>query len=107
MCIDLGRVSEPRRTLPRLSGAASIRAFEQGWVKAQPPEKRTGKKVAVVGSGPAGLACAMQLNKAGHLVTVFERADRIGGLLMYGIPNFKLEKRFVQRRRDRQKHREG
>src|SRR2546421_450975 len=73
-------------------------AFKNGWVKAQPPEKRTGKKVAVVGSGPAGLACAAQLNKAGHTVTVFERADRIGGLLMYGIPNFKLEKQVVERR---------
>src|SRR5206468_5052959 len=62
--------------------------------------KRTGKKVAVVGSGPAGLACAAQLNKAGHWVTVFERADRIGGLLMYGIPNMKLDKRIVQRRID-------
>jgi glutamate synthase (NADPH/NADH) small chain len=74
------------------------RAFEEGWVKPQPPEKRTGKRVAVVGSGPAGLGAAAQLNKAGHLVTVFERADRIGGLLMYGIPNFKLEKRVVGRR---------
>jgi glutamate synthase (NADPH/NADH) small chain len=73
-------------------------AFKNGWVKAQPPEKRTGKKVAVVGSGPAGLGCAAQLNKAGHTVTVFERADRIGGLLMYGIPNFKLEKQLVERR---------
>jgi glutamate synthase (NADPH) small chain len=73
-------------------------AFQQGWIKPEPPEKRTGKKVAVVGSGPAGLACAAQLNKAGHTVTVFERADRVGGLLMYGIPNFKLEKRFVDRR---------
>src|SRR3954469_7731683 len=62
------------------------------------PEKRTGKKVAVIGSGPAGLGCAAQLNKAGHLVTVFERSDRVGGLLMYGIPNFKLEKQVVQRR---------
>src|SRR5919107_1827220 len=62
------------------------------------PERRTGKKVAVIGSGPAGLGCAAQLNKAGHLVTVFERADRIGGLLFYGIPNFKLEKRVVERR---------
>src|SRR5207253_8140945 len=70
----------------------------EGWVQPEPPEKRTGKNVAVVGSGPAGLACAAQLNKAGHFVTVFERADRIGGLLMYGIPNFKLEKRFVERR---------
>jgi glutamate synthase (NADPH/NADH) small chain len=73
-------------------------AFSEGWIKPQPPEKRTGKKVAVVGSGPAGLAAAAQLNKAGHTVTVFERADRVGGLLMYGIPNFKLEKRFVDRR---------
>jgi glutamate synthase (NADPH/NADH) small chain len=69
-------------------------------VHAEPPEKRTGKRVAVVGSGPAGLACAAQLNKAGHWVTVFERADRIGGLLMYGIPNMKLDKRIVQRRVD-------
>ncbi len=75
-------------------------AWDNGWIKAQPPETRTGKKVAVVGSGPAGLAAAAQLNKAGHTVTVFERADRIGGLLMYGIPNFKLEKRFVDRRVD-------
>src|SRR3954462_8841956 len=74
------------------------RAFEEGWVKPQPPEKRTGKKVAVVGSGPAGLGAAAQLNNAGHLVTVFERADRVGGLLMYGIPNFKLEKHVVERR---------
>ena len=73
-------------------------AYKRGFVKPQPPEKRTGRKVAVVGSGPAGLACADQLNKAGHHVTVFERADRIGGLLMYGIPNFKLEKHVVDRR---------
>src|SRR5256885_7934605 len=73
-------------------------AFEQGWVEAEPPTARTGKKVAVVGSGPSGLGCAAQLNKAGHSVTVFERADRIGGLLMYGIPNFKLEKQVVLRR---------
>ena len=74
------------------------RAFAEGWVKPRPPEKRTGKKVAVIGSGPAGLAAAAQLNRAGHLVTVFERADRAGGLLMYGIPNFKLDKRVVERR---------
>jgi glutamate synthase (NADPH/NADH) small chain len=73
-------------------------AFEHGWVKPQIPPKRTGKKVAVIGSGPSGLGCAAQLNKAGHEVTVFERADRVGGLLMYGIPNFKLEKRIVERR---------
>ena len=74
--------------------------FLQGWVTAEPPKKRTGKKVAVIGSGPAGLACAAQLNRAGHLVTVYERADRIGGLLMYGIPNMKLDKKIVQRRID-------
>ncbi len=89
------------RSRSRPSNAAIIdKAFEEGWVTPQPPAQRTGKKVAVVGSGPAGLACAAQLNKAGHLVTVFERADRIGGLLMYGIPNMKLDKRIVQRRVD-------
>src|SRR5262249_6057881 len=74
------------------------RAFREGWVKASPPERRTGKKVAVVGSGPAGLAAASQLNSAGHWVTVFERADRIGGLLRYGIPEFKMEKHILDRR---------
>jgi glutamate synthase (NADPH/NADH) small chain len=74
------------------------RAFDEGWVTAQPPLVRTGKRVAVVGSGPAGLAAAAQLNRAGHLVTVLERADRVGGLLRYGIPAFKLEKRFLDRR---------
>ena len=74
------------------------RAFDEGWVVAQPPATRTGRRVAVVGSGPAGLATAAQLNRAGHLVTVFERADRIGGLLRYGIPEFKLEKRSLERR---------
>ncbi len=74
--------------------------FAQGWVTAEPPEKRTGKKIAVIGSGPSGLACAAQLNRAGHSVTVYERADRIGGLLMYGIPNMKLDKNIVQRRVD-------
>src|SRR5207248_103410 len=76
------------------------RAFEEGWVISQPPEVRTGRRVAVVGSGPAGLAAAAQLNRAGHNVVVFERADRIGGLLRYGIPAFKLEKRFIDRRLD-------
>ena len=74
------------------------RAFEHGWVVAQSPAMRTGKRVAVVGSGPAGLAAAHQLNKAGHAVTVFERADRVGGLLTYGIPNMKLDKGVVERR---------
>jgi glutamate synthase (NADPH/NADH) small chain len=73
-------------------------AFERGWVAAEAPAVRTGKKVAVVGSGPAGLAAAEQLNRAGHSVIVFERADRIGGLLRYGIPEFKMEKRFLDRR---------
>ena len=74
------------------------RAFDEGWITASPPAARTGKRVAVVGSGPAGLAAADQLNRAGHLVTVFERADRSGGLLRYGIPAFKLEKRHLDRR---------
>mgnify|MGYP003641189635 FL=1 len=76
------------------------KAFKEGWVVAEPPSARTGKNVAVIGSGPAGLAAAAQLNKAGHMVTVYERADRIGGLLMYGIPNMKLQKELVQRRVD-------
>lgn len=76
------------------------KAFAEGWVVANPPTSRTGKTVAVVGSGPAGLAAAAQLNSAGHTVTVYERADRIGGLLMYGIPNMKLQKEIVQRRVD-------
>jgi glutamate synthase (NADPH/NADH) small chain len=74
------------------------RAMDEGWVVPEPPAVRTGKKVAVVGSGPAGLAAAQQLNRAGHLVTVLERSDRIGGLLRYGIPEFKMEKRVLERR---------
>jgi glutamate synthase (NADPH/NADH) small chain len=74
------------------------KAFEQGWVLPKPPLVRTGKKVAVIGSGPAGLAAAEQLNRAGHFVTVFEKSDRVGGLLRYGIPEFKMEKRFLNRR---------
>lgn len=73
-------------------------AFAEGWVKAQPPKVRTGKKVAVVGSGPSGLAAALLLNRRGHLVTVYERSDRVGGLLRYGIPNMKLEKSIIDRR---------
>jgi glutamate synthase (NADPH/NADH) len=76
------------------------RGFEMGWMVPSPPKYRSGKKVAIIGSGPAGLAAADQLNKAGHTVTVYERADRIGGLLMYGIPNMKLDKKVVQRRVD-------
>jgi len=78
--------------------AIADRAFAEGWVTAEPPSFRTGKRVAVVGSGPAGLACAAELNRAGHYVTVLERADRIGGLLMYGIPAMKLDKELVERR---------
>ncbi len=85
-------------TIKQIEVSIIERAFEEGWVQAPAPAVRTGKKVAVVGSGPAGLACAEQLNKAGHWVTVFERADRIGGLLRYGIPEFKMEKRFLDRR---------
>jgi glutamate synthase (NADPH) small chain len=93
-------MNEPPVTIKNIEAAIIDRGFEEGWVIASPPEKRTGKKVAIVGSGPAGLSAAAQLNKAGHTVTVFERADRIGGLLMYGIPNPKLDKKIVLRRID-------
>lgn len=93
-------INEPQVTIKSNECAIIDRAYEEGWIKPEPPKQRTGKKVAVVGSGPSGLACADQLNKAGHMVTVFERADRPGGLLMYGIPNMKLDKKIVQRRID-------
>ncbi len=93
-------INQPPVTIKEIEVTIVDRAFDEGWIVAEPPAKRTGKKVAVIGSGPAGLACAAQLNKAGHLITVFERADRIGGLLMYGIPNMKLDKNIVQRRID-------
>jgi glutamate synthase (NADPH/NADH) small chain len=93
-------INEPAVTIKSIECAIIDKAFEMGWIVPEPPAKRTGRKVAVVGSGPAGLACADQLNRAGHLVTVFERDDRLGGLLMYGIPNMKLDKRIVQRRID-------
>jgi len=93
-------INEPPVTIKNIEYTIIERGFAEGWVQPEPPAKRTGKKVAVVGSGPAGLACAAQLNKAGHTVTVFERADRPGGLLMYGIPNMKLDKSVVQRRID-------
>jgi len=92
-------VIEPPVTIKNIECSIIDKGWEEGWVKAHVPEKRTGKKVAVVGSGPAGLACADQLNQAGHSVTVYERADRIGGLLMYGIPNMKLDKEVVVQRR--------
>jgi glutamate synthase (NADPH/NADH) small chain len=91
-------INEPPVTIKNIELSIVERAFEEGWIKPQPPSERTGKKVAIVGSGPAGLACADQLNKAGHFVTVFERADRIGGLLRYGIPDFKMEKWVIDRR---------
>ena len=87
-------------TIEYIEKAISDRGWKEGWIVPHPPESRTGKRVAVVGSGPAGLAAAQQLNRAGHLVTVFERDDQIGGLLRLGIPDFKLEKYLVQRRVD-------
>ncbi len=93
-------IIEPPVTIKANEQAIIDRGFEEGWVLPRPPADRSGKKVAVVGSGPAGLACAAQLNQAWHNVTVYERADRIGGLLMYGIPNMKLDKSVVQRRVD-------
>ncbi|MEJ2747257.1 MAG: glutamate synthase subunit beta [Anaerolineae bacterium] len=93
-------ISDPAVTIKSLEYAIIDKAFEEGWVTPDVPPRRTGQKVAVVGSGPAGLACADQLNRVGHNVTVFERADRIGGLLTYGIPNMKLDKNIVQRRVD-------
>ncbi len=94
-------IIDPPVTIKTIEQAIIDRGFEEGWVTPQQPSVRTGKKVAVVGSGPAGLACADQLNRAGHTVTVYEREDRIGGLLMYGIPNMKLDKtKVVQRRVD-------
>jgi glutamate synthase (NADPH/NADH) small chain len=85
-------------TIKSIELAIAEHAFDEGWITPEPPASRTGKRVAVVGSGPAGLAAAQQLNRAGHLVTVLERDDRIGGLLRYGIPEFKMEKRFLDRR---------
>jgi glutamate synthase (NADPH/NADH) small chain len=93
-------INDEAVTIKAAENAIIDHAFREGWVVPRPPASRTGKRVAVVGSGPAGLAAAAQLNQAGHWVTVFERADRIGGLLRYGIPEFKLEKRRLQRRVD-------
>ncbi len=91
-------INAPAVTIKNIEVSIVDRGFESGWIVPVPPQRRTGKKVAVVGSGPAGLAAAAELNKAGHTVTVFERADRVGGLLTYGIPPMKLEKELVFRR---------
>ena len=91
-------INEPAVTIKDIENAIIDRAFEEGWVSERKPIKGTGKKIAIIGSGPAGLTAADQLNKAGHSVTVFEREDRIGGLLVYGIPNMKLSKSLLDRR---------
>jgi glutamate synthase (NADPH/NADH) small chain len=93
-------INEPPVTIKLIEKTIVDRAWEEGWIQPEPPDVRTGKRVAVVGSGPSGLAAAQQLNRAGHSVTVFEKADRIGGLLRYGIPDFKLEKQVLDRRLD-------
>jgi glutamate synthase (NADPH/NADH) small chain len=100
-------ISNPPVTIKSIENAIIDRGWEEGWVLPEPPQTRTGKKVAVIGSGPAGLAAAAQLNRAGHTVTVLERADRPGGLLMYGIPNMKLDKRDVVERRLKLMEQEG
>ncbi len=91
-------ITSPPVTIKNIENAIVDRGWEEGWITPNIPDYRTGKRVAIVGSGPSGLSAAAQLNKAGHTVTVYERADRIGGLLMYGIPNMKLDKRVVERR---------
>ncbi|KDE23603.1 glutamate synthase [Bacillus subtilis] len=91
-------ISDPAVSIKNIERTIIDKGFENGWIQPRIPKKRTGKKVAIVGSGPAGLASADQLNQAGHSVTVFERSDRAGGLLTYGIPNMKLEKGIVERR---------
>jgi glutamate synthase (NADPH) small chain len=91
-------INEDPVTIKSIEASIIDRAWDEGWVTPRPPATRTWKKIAIVGSGPAGLAAADQLNRAGHSVTVFEKSDRIGGLLRYGIPEFKMEKRFLERR---------
>ena len=91
-------IHEPAVTIKNIECAIADKGFEEGWVVANPPHFRSGKTIAIVGSGPAGLAAAAQLNHSGHEVIVYERDDRVGGLLMYGIPNMKLDKTIVDRR---------
>jgi NAD(P)H-dependent glutamate synthase small subunit len=93
-------INEPAVAIKNIECAIVDKGFAEGWIQPEPPKERTGKKVAVIGSGPAGLTAAQQLNRAGHTVTVYERDDRIGGLLTYGIPNMKLDKGIVERRLD-------
>ena len=93
-------ITDPPVTIKTIENAIVDRAFREGWIRPEPPEVRTGKRVAVVGSGPSGLAAAQQLNRAGHKVVVYEKSDRVGGLLRYGIPDFKLEKTVLDRRVD-------
>ena len=93
-------INEPPVAIKLIEKSIVEHAWKEGWIKPEPPKTRSGKRVAVVGSGPAGLAAAQQLNRVGHLVTVFEKADRIGGLLRYGIPDFKMEKQVLDRRLD-------
>ncbi len=93
-------INEPQVTIKLHEVSIVNKGFEEGWIVAQPPKSRSGKTVAIIGGGPAGLACAQQLNRAGHKVTVYEKSDRAGGLLMYGIPHYKLRKEKVQRRVD-------
>src|SRR5207245_3885317 len=91
-------INEPPVAIKQIEKTIIDRAFAEGYIRPEPAEHRTGKRVAVIGSGPAGLAAAQQLARSGHDVTVFEKNDRIGGLLRYGIPNFKLEKHLIDRR---------
>jgi glutamate synthase (NADPH/NADH) small chain len=93
-------INEPPVTIKNIEKTIIERAFREGWIRPEPPSRRTGKRVAIVGSGPSGLAAAQQLNRTGHAVMVFEKADRVGGLLRYGIPDFKLEKQVLDRRLD-------
>src|SRR5690606_18061723 len=91
-------INEDPVTIKQMEVSIIDRAWEEGWVKPLPAEVKTGKRIAVVGSGPAGLACAQQLARAGHDVVLYERADRIGGLLRYGIPDFKMRKHHIDKR---------
>ncbi|MEB3831402.1 glutamate synthase subunit beta [Phormidium sp. CCY1219] len=100
-------INNPPVTIKNIECSIADKGWDEGWIEAEAPTKRTGKKVAIIGSGPAGLAAAAQLNKAGHWVTVYERADRPGGLLMYGIPNMKLDKEKVVLRRIKLLEKEG